>query len=55
MLQVIIMFKSIGVVIVLWYLSTLFTQTFSAMDTAFTATFNTLEVAAVASQKAFEK
>ena len=49
------MFRSIGVVIVLWYVSTLFAQTFIAMDSAFTATFHSLEAVAVSSQKTFVK
>lgn len=49
------MFKAIGAVIILWYLSTLFAQSFSAADKAISASFNTLEVAAVISQKQFEQ
>jgi len=49
------MFKAIGVVIILWYISSLFSQTFSSMDSAFSATFHTIEVAAVASEKQFVK
>lgn len=55
MLQIISMFRSIGVVIVLMYLSSLFSQTFHAMDDAFTASFKTLETVAVSSQKQFVK
>ncbi len=49
------MFRSIGLVIVLWYISSLFSQTFSAMDNAFTASFNTLEAVAISSQKELVK
>jgi hypothetical protein len=48
------MFKAIGVVIILWYVSHLFTQTFSSADSAFSESFETLEVAAVASRKHIE-
>lgn len=37
------------------YLSSLFSQTFSAMDDAFTASFKALETVAVSSQKQFVK
>lgn len=49
------MFKAFGVVIIFWYMSSLFTQTFLSMDRALSATFHTLEVAAVASEKQFVK
>ena len=55
MLQLISMFRSIGVVIVLWYLSSLFSQSFSSADSAFSASFQALESAAVASEKRFEE
>jgi len=55
MLQNLSMFKSIGVVIVLMYLSSLFSQTFSAVDDALTASFKALETVAVSSQKQFVK
>jgi hypothetical protein len=45
------MFKAFGVVIILWYLSSLFAQSFSSADKAISASFNTLEIAAVVSQK----
>jgi hypothetical protein len=41
------MFKLIGVVIVLWYTSHLFTEAFTAFDSALGATFQTLEAAAL--------
>lgn len=40
------MFRAVGVILILWYLSSLFMQTFSAADDAFTATFEALEAAA---------
>jgi len=49
------MFRGIGVVIVLWYLSSLFSQTFLAFDRAATASLKALEAAAVASQEQFVK
>ncbi len=48
------MFRAIGVVIVLWYVSHLFTQSFFAIDRAATATFGTIEAAAIYSRKHFE-
>lgn len=45
------MFKAFGAVIILWYLSTLFAQSFSAADKAISASFQTLEAAALVSQK----
>ena len=47
------MFRAIGMVIVLWYLSSLFTHTFVAADAALSASFRTLEAAAVAGQKQY--
>lgn len=40
------MFKAIGSVILLVFLSQLFASSFSALDSAVTATFNTVETAA---------
>ncbi len=48
------MFQSIGVVIILWYLSHLFSSSFLALDDAMTATFKTLEATAVASRDALD-
>lgn len=48
------MFRAIGVVIILWFVSRLFAQSFSALDGAMTATFETLEAAAIASREQFE-
>ncbi len=48
------MFRAIGVVIILWYVSSLFSQSFRAMDTAGKATFNALEAAAIASKENFK-
>ncbi len=41
------MFKMIGIVIVLWYTSHLFSEAFAAFDSALGATFETLEAAAL--------
>jgi hypothetical protein len=49
------MFRAIGVVIVLWYLSSIFSQTFHALDEALTASLSALEAAAIASKDQFEK
>lgn len=49
------MFRAIGVVILLWYISSLFGQTFSAMDTAGKEVFTAVEMAAVQSQEQFAK
>jgi hypothetical protein len=48
------MFRAIGVVIILWYVSHLFTQSFLSLDSALSESFETLEVAAVASRKHIE-
>ena len=44
------MFKAFGVVVILWYLSHLFSASFVALDAAATATFNTVETAAEVSE-----
>ena len=49
------MFKALGTVILLWYCSVLFSQTFRSADNALSASFQTLEVAAVAGQKQYVK
>lgn len=49
------MFRALGVVMVLWYLSAQFTQTFRALDNALSASLETLEATAVASQKKVAK
>jgi hypothetical protein len=48
------MFRAFGVILILWYLSHTFAQSFLAFDRALTATFETLETAAVASRENFE-
>ncbi len=48
------MFRAFGVILILWYLSHTFTQSFFAFDKALTATFETLEAVARASRKDFE-
>jgi hypothetical protein len=45
------MFRAIGVILILWYLSHLFSSSFSSLDGALTATFETMEAAAVASRE----
>lgn len=45
------MFRAVGVVIVLWYLSHQFTSSFAALDKALTATLETVEVAAETSRE----
>ncbi len=48
------MFRALGVVIILWYISHLFTQSFVALDYAGEATFQTLEAVVIASRQNFE-
>jgi len=48
------MFKAIGLVLLIWYLSTVFSSSFSAFDGSMTATFNTVESAAIVSQTQIE-
>lgn len=55
MSQLIHMFRSIGVVIVLWYVSSLFSQTFNAMDDALASSFHTLEAVAIHSERQLVK
>lgn len=45
------MFRALGVVIILWFLSSLFAASFTALDGALTATFRALEAAATASEQ----
>lgn len=47
------MFRAIGLVIILWYVSSLFSQTFVALDRTATATLGAIEAAAIVSQKQF--
>lgn len=44
------MFRALGLILVIWYLSTLFSKSFGAFDDAMTATFKTIESAAAVSQ-----
>ncbi len=44
------MFQAIGVVIIIWYLSHLFTQSFVAFDHTGKAVFEAVEAAAIASR-----
>jgi hypothetical protein len=48
------MLRAIGVVLILWYLSQLFAQSFDSLDSALSATFETLEAAAHASKERIE-
>lgn len=48
------MFRAIGFVIVLWYISQLFSQSISALDNAGKATFEALEAAAIVSRHSLE-
>lgn len=41
------MFRAIGTVIVLWYVSSLFSASFESADRAISATFNALEATAL--------
>lgn len=45
------MFRAIGVVLILWYLSHQFSQSYHALDRALTATLETVEVAAETSRE----
>ena len=49
------MFRAIGVVIILWYLSSLFSQSFLAIDRTLTASLGALEAAAVVSKEKIVK
>ncbi len=44
------MFRAIGFVIMLWYVSQLFSQSIVALDNAGKATFETIEAAAIVSR-----
>ncbi len=44
------MFRSIGILILLWGLSNFFANSFSALDSAATESFKALEAAAIVSQ-----
>lgn len=48
------MFRAIGIVIILWYVSQFFSESIAAADKAGRATFNALEAAALASQHTLE-
>lgn len=49
------MFRAIGVVILLMYLSSQFSQSFHALDRALTASLHALEAAVVVSESKFVK
>ncbi len=48
------MFRAIGVILILWYLSQVFSQSFVAADSAGKATFNALQAAAIKAEQNFE-
>ncbi len=48
------MLRAVGVILILWYLSHSFNQSFLALDRALKAVFETLEASAIASQKNFD-
>lgn len=49
------MFRAFGFVVVLWYLSLLFSQTFQSADTALSESFKTLEASAIKGQEQLRK
>lgn len=49
------MFRAFGFVIVLWYLSLLFSQTFQSADSALSESFKTLEASAIKGQEQLRK
>lgn len=49
------MLRAIGLIIVLWYTSILFSESFSALDAAGKATFEAIEAAAEASKSSFTR
>lgn len=44
------MFRAIGFILIVWFLSNAFSSSFEAFDRAATATFNTIETAAEVSE-----
>lgn len=48
------MFRAVGIILVLWYLSHQFTASFAALDEALTASLKTIEVAAETSRTQLE-
>lgn len=49
------MFRAVGVVLILWYLSSLFSQSFSALDRTLTASLSALEATAIVSKERIAK
>jgi hypothetical protein len=49
-----IMLRAIGLILILWYLSVLFTESFRAFDEATSATFNAIESAATVAERNFK-
>jgi hypothetical protein len=48
------MFRSVGTILLIWFLYVIFTSSFTALDGALAATFHFIEVAAEASEHQFE-
>lgn len=48
------MFRAIGLILLIWFLSGLFSGSFQALDSAATETFRALEAAAVNTQDTFK-
>jgi len=48
------MFRAIGFVLIVWFLSTQFSSSFQAFDRATTATFGAVESAAIQTQENFK-
>ena len=48
------MFRAIGAILLIWFLSHHFSSSFDAFDGALTATFEAIEMAAEASERQFE-
>ncbi len=48
------MFKAIGTIMILWYLSHLFVHSFVSLDSALSETFITMEAAAVSARTQLE-
>ncbi len=47
------MFRALGVILILWYLSHAFSQSFLALDDALSALLETLEASAIGYQENF--
>lgn len=49
------MFRAVGAVLIIWYLSSVFTESFSALDGAMSASFRAVEAAAITSREHLER